>query len=403
MATQQFDVTIVGGGMNGATLALALGHSGLRVALVEALALETPDRPSYDDRAIALAQGTVRILDRLGIWQHLRAEAEPIRRIHISDRGHFGVTRLDSAEEGVAALGQVALARDIGAALNQGLQAAGDLQLFCPAQLLRFEQTDQWVHLQLDADGLERSIDSRLLVAADGAESPVRKALGIGVRQWQYGHHAVVTNVTPDRPHQGVAYERFTDTGPLAMLPMPGNRCGVVWTTDDAGVEGLLALDDAAFLQALQERFGYRLGRLLHPGKRTAYALSMMQVRRHFQQRVVLIGNAAHRVHPIAGQGFNLGIRDVDVLAELLNRAAAQSADPGDERWLRCYASRRDADQRGVTLFTDVLARLFSNPLQPLPLLRNLGLLGIDLLPPAKHAIARRAMGLHGHSARGCQ
>ncbi len=388
------DVVIVGGGMNGATLALALSQAGLDVALIEAVELQAEQRPSYDDRAIALALGSVRILRRLGVWSELAERAEPIRRIHVSDRGHFGVTRLDSAEEGVEALGQVALARDIGAALNQRLAQAKGLRLICPAQLRDFEQHPEAIQLQVEQGGEQLRIDTRLLVAADGADSPIRQRLDIPVRSWHYGQHALVANITPGKPHQGVAYERFTDSGPLALLPMPGNRCALVWTCRDEQREALLALDDDAFLAGLQERFGYRLGRLQQPGRRAAYPLKMMQVRQHYRPRVVLIGNAAHTVHPIAGQGFNLGIRDVSVLTEVLAEGLRSGADPGSEPLLQRYAQRRDADQQGITLFTDLLARLFSSPLPPLRLGRNLGLLGIDLLPPAKHALARRAMGL---------
>lgn len=401
MNTPRFDIVIVGGGMNGASLALALAGSGLRLALLESRPLDASDRPSYDDRAIALALGSVRILDRLGVWPQLQPQAEPIRQIHISDRGHFGFCRIDRAEEGVDYLGQVALARDIGLALDQGLRQA-NLTLICPATLLDFEQLDARVRLRLSSPEGQRTIDAALLVAADGAESPVRKALGLPVRQWDYGQHALVANITPGRPHQGVAYERFTDTGPLALLPMPGERCAMVWTARDDQVDGLLALDAARFLVRLQQRFGYRLGPFRQLGRRAAYPLRMMQVREHFRGRVLLIGNAAHTVHPIAGQGFNLGLRDVAVLAELLRAAARNGQDPGDEALLRAYVARRDGDQQGVTLATDLLARLFASPLPPLRWARDLGLLGIDLLPGAKHWIARRAMGLglHGRTPR---
>jgi 2-octaprenyl-6-methoxyphenol hydroxylase len=394
MHTEPIDIAIVGGGMNGASLALALTQAGLSTALIEAVPLQAEQRPSYDDRAIALALGSVRILQRLGVWAELEPQAEPIRRIHISDRGHFGITRLDSAEQGVPFLGQVALARDIGAALNRRLAQASPLRLLCPARLLGFAQQADGVRLQIEQAGQVVEFKARLLVAADGADSPIRQRLAIPVREWSYGQQALVANITPGRPHQGVAYERFTDSGPLALLPMPGNRCGLVWTCRDDQREELLGLEDAAFLARLQQRFGQRLGALSRPGRRSAYPLRLLRVRQHYRQRVVLVGNAAHALHPIAGQGFNLGLRDCAVLAEVLAEGARQGADPGSEALLSVYARRRERDQQGTALFTDLLARLFINPLPPLQLGRNLGLLALDLLPPLKQALARRAMGL---------
>ncbi|QFY88801.1 2-octaprenyl-6-methoxyphenyl hydroxylase [Magnetovirga frankeli] len=393
MHTDPIDIAIVGGGMNGASLALALSQAGLSTALIEAVSLQSEQRPSYDDRAIALALGSVRILQRLGIWTELAPLAEPIHRIHVSDRGHFGIARLDSAAQRVPFLGQVALARDIGAALNRRLSQAPNLRLLCPARLRGFTQEADQVRLRIDQQGQQLGLGAKLLVAADGADSPIRRQLDIPTRHWRYGQHALVANLTPGRPHQGQAFERFTDSGPLALLPMPGNRCGLVWTCWDAQRDELLGLDDAAFLARLQQRFGQRLGRLHSLGQRAAYPLRLMQVRQHYRQRVVLLGNAAHALHPIAGQGFNLGLRDCAVLAEILSSGRSQGIDPGSPTLLDRYARQRDTDQQATGLFTDLLARLFTSPLPPLKLGRNLGLLALDLLPPLKQALARRAMG----------
>ncbi|MBU0499759.1 MAG: 2-octaprenyl-6-methoxyphenyl hydroxylase [Gammaproteobacteria bacterium] len=400
MTRQEFDIAIVGGGMNGAALALALSGSGLSVAMIETLALDAGYRPSYDDRGIALAHGTARILKNIGVWDHLRPNAEPIRRIHVSDRGHFGFTHLDAAEEGVAALGYVATAHAIGAALATGLKSTEGLRLFCPATLERFTIGADRVELSLRQQGQSLPMGARLLVAADGAESPIRSQLAIPVREWNYGHHALIANLTPALPHRGVAYERFTDSGPLAALPLPGNRCAIVWTALDQQVDEIMGLDDEAFLARLEQRFGQRLGRFGKLGARAAYPLKMRQVREHYRPRALIIGNAAHTVHPIAGQGFNLGIRDVALLAELLIDAARAGSDPGAEALLQAYAAGRDRDQQAVTLATDLLARLFSNPLPPLRIARDLGMLAIDLLPGATHLLARRAMGLGGRLPR---
>ena len=396
----EYDITIVGGGMNGATLALALADTGLKVAMIEAHALNANNRPSYDDRAIALAHGSARILENLGVWKHLRRNAAAIHHIQVSDRGHFGSTRLDREQEGVEALGYVATARAIGAALNKSLNQLDQLQLFCPATLESFDVNESGATLRLLQDNKQLQLETKLLIAADGAESPIRKQLDIPVREWNYGHHAVIANITPERPHNNVAFERFTDTGPLAVLPMTNNRCAIVWTTLDDQVDEILSLDDQAFLNRLQQRFGYRLGKLTKAGKRAAYPLKMMQVREHYRPRTIFIGNAAHTVHPIAGQGCNLGIRDVAVLAEIIEQTTKSGDDVGSAVVLQRYAAARDEDQNTVTLATDVLARLFTNPLPPLVAGRNVGLTALNLIPGAKHLIARQAMGLRGRLPR---
>jgi 2-octaprenyl-6-methoxyphenol hydroxylase len=245
-----------------------------------------------------------------------------------------------------------------------------------------------------------RSVTARLLVAADGGRSAIRERLGIAQRHHAYGHHAVVANVTPSLPHQGVAYERFTDTGPLALLPMTGNRCGLVWTARDADLADVLALDDRAFLATLQDRFGFRLGRFVTVGRRSHYPLELRLAETQVLERVAIIGNAAHTVHPIAGQGFNLGIRDVATLADVLVEAHRCGRDLGSLAVLKDYEAARRRDQRTVALATDALARLFTNPLGPLRVARNLGMTVLDALPPAKHLLARVGMGLAGAHPR---
>jgi 2-octaprenyl-6-methoxyphenol hydroxylase len=402
-----YDVIIAGGGMVGASLAHALAGGGLRVAVVEPVPLTAAAQPSYDDRAIALAYGTRRILEGLGVWAAIAPHAEPIRRVHVSDRGHFGFTHLDARDEDADALGYVVTARDLGAALLAPLAERADL--LCPARVADFEVELDHVRVTLEPVGSDtsvgapspaRSITARLLVAADGGRSAIRERLGIAQRHHTYGHHAVVANVTPSLPHQGVAFERFTETGPLALLPMTQNRCGLVWTARDAGVADVLALDDRAFLAALQERFGFRLGRFVAVGRRSHYPLELRLAETQVLDRVAIIGNAAHTVHPIAGQGFNLGIRDVAMLADVLVEAHRAGRDLGTLAVLEAYEAARRRDQRTVALATDALARLFTNPLGPLRVARNLGMTVLDVLPPAKHLLARVGMGLAGAQPR---
>ena len=401
MSHTDFDIIIIGGGMVGASLAVALGRLPVRVALVEAVAFESGAQPSYDDRTIALSFGSKRIFDGLGVWSRVEARgATAIKRIHISDRGRFGFARLAAADAGVEALGWVVESRALGQALRPALEEVDNLTLLMPATMENIVLAPELasVHVR-QGDGV-RSLTARLVVAADGGRSAARERLGIATTRRDYGQSALVTNVTPELPHGNVAYERFTDTGPLALLPMSDNRCAVVWSAAPEQAEALRALDDAAFLARLEERFGSRLGRLRKVGRRGVYPLTRTDVAEIVRERLVLIGNAAHTVHPVAGQGFNLGLRDVAALADVLVEALHDGVDLGNLAVLQRYAAARRRDQHGVIAFTDGLARIFANPLAPVALARNLGLIAVDLLPPCKHFLTRRTMGLAGRLPR---
>jgi 2-octaprenyl-6-methoxyphenol hydroxylase len=393
-----YDLLISGGGLVGASLACALADQGLRIGLVEAQPFAITTQPGYDDRCLALAYGTRLIFEGLELWHTLSTAATPVLKIHISERGRPGFARLDHREEGVEALGYVVEARLLGAVLAARLHSLANVDLLCPASLeeLSIHSDAACATIQLNEHTLQ--LAARLLVAADGVHSPVRRQLGVEAIEWDYGQTAVIANVTPEYPHHNVAYERFTESGPLAFLPLSGGRCAVVCTVNDADKEWVLSLDDDAFLALLQDRFGDRLGRLQRVGRRQAYPLTLVKAREHVRYRVALIGNAAHTLHPIAAQGFNVGIRDVAALAEVISDAWQAGQDPGDWKVLERYADWRRWDQRRAVAFTDGLARLFTNPL--LGPVRNLGLLAFDLLPPAKHALARQTMGLDGRLPR---
>lgn len=392
MNAQQYDLVIIGGGMVGATLAIALSGHGLKLALVEAAELRVDQVPNYDDRAIALSFGAQRIFGALGVWQAMEKDAEPIRRIQVSEKGGFGFTHLDAREEGVPALGQVITARNLGAVLLDRLGNLPDVDLLAPARVRWVSVEEERAHVGLE----QGELNARLLVAADGGNSFVRDQLCFETQRKEYHQSAVVANITPTKPHQGIAYERFTDNGPLALLPMRDNHCALVWTVADEALQETLALDDETFLQRIQSRFGWRLGRFRKVGRRSGYPLSQLWVRDSVKPRAAIIGNAAHTLHPVAGQGFNLGIRDVAALAEVVVDATRQGEDPGSDAVLHRYQEWRRRDQQQVARITDSLVRIFSNRWPPLRLGRNLGLLGVELCPPLRHRISRAAMGIEG-------
>jgi 2-octaprenyl-6-methoxyphenol hydroxylase len=396
----KYDVIIIGGGMVGASLACALSGQGLRIALVEAIEPEMRSEAGYDDRAIALAYGTRRIFSGLQLWGSLEAAATPIHKIHISDRGHFGMMRMDRSEEGLPALGYVVPARVIGQVLAEAITKIPELDVFCPATVTAVRCTNGAAEVELSREGTITTLGTRLIVAADGADSPVREQFGIESVATDYHQTAIVTNITPQLAHNNIAYERFTEYGPLALLPMTEQRCAVVWTVASDQAESVMGLDDAGFLAGLQERFGYRLGRLERVGRRQAWPLRLVQAKESVRERLALMGNAVHTLHPIAGQGFNLGARDVAVLAEVLVDAVNAGEDPGSLPVLNRYGDWRRRDHRNVTVFTDGIARIFTLPVPALSVARSAGMLAFDLLPPAKRLLTRTTMGRSGRTPR---
>ena len=397
---EHYDILIVGGGLVGASLVCALAGQGMTIGLVESAPFGSRGQAGFDDRAIALAAGSQRIFAGMGLWDAIAPSATPIERIHVSDRGRFGFTRLDRREEGVAALGYVVLSRDLGRVLAERLQRLDGVELITPAEVTDIDNSATPARVQLNREGQPAGVTADLVVAADGARSRVREALGIETSEWDYRQTALITNIRTARPHGNVAYERFTDQGPIALLPMSEGRCSVVWTLPAAQVDAVLALNDAACLARLQERFGYRLGRFERIGRRDAYPLTLVRARESVRSRLALIGNAAHTLHPIAGQGFNLGLRDVAALAEVVCDAHRAGRDIGEAGVLQQYADWRRADHPAVIAFTDGLTRLFTNPLAPVALLRDAGMLAMDLLPPAKRLFGRLTMGRSGRLPR---
>jgi 2-octaprenyl-6-methoxyphenol hydroxylase len=398
-----YDLAIVGGGLVGASLALSLAPLGLRTALLEAIAPSPATagegrgegHPSFDERTSALANGTVRAFRTLGVWDGMQREAAPIRRIHVSDQGRFGSARIDAAEQGLDALGHVVPNRAIGASLWQALRKAAHVELIAPARVVGSELAgDRQRVVHYEAGDGARALSASLVVAADGIRSLVRDQSGIGADHIEYGQTAITAVMVTQRFHDHVAYERFTSAGPIALLPLTDGRCGMVWTAAPDEAARLLALDDAAFLREFQQAFGFRLGRFLKIGQRASYPLVLARAERHVAPRLAVVGNAAQGLHPIAGQGFNLGLRDAMSLAEVIaDRRVAGVTDAGDPRVLQDYAGWRESDRRRIVQFTDGLVRLFSTPLGVVKSLRSLGILAFDVFPPAKSALARLSVG----------
>jgi 2-octaprenyl-6-methoxyphenol hydroxylase len=393
----EVDVAIVGGGMVGASLAAGLAGTGVRVVLIEAVPFGTSAQPSFDDRTTALGNASRRIFEGLGVWPQIAPEAAAIRAIHVSDAGRFGAAHLGAEEQGVEALGYVVPNRRIGAALWGRLTHLPELLLRVPGEICEVAIEAAGVRMTLESEGRREALAARLVVAADGAQSQIRAAAGIAATVEDYDQVAVVANVASDTPHEGNAYERFTPAGPLAVLPLADGTLGVIWACRSADAAAVLALDDAAWLSTLQARFGWRAGRFTRAGRRASYPLKLSRAAAPVATRTVLIGNAAQALHPVAGQGFNLGLRDAAMLAEVLANA---DGDVGAPQLLARFAAWRSGDRGGVVRFTDGLVKLFGDARPGIGLLRNLGLLAFDLAPPAKSALARVSLGVGGPSPR---
>jgi len=397
-----YDVAIIGGGLVGASLACALAPVGLRIALLEAVAPRAQTQPSYDDRTLALSSSSCRILRGLGAWPGLQRNATPIREIHVSEQDVAGQVVLRPQELGLDLFGHVIEARVFGAAMADLLAGHDTIDLLCPATVSGIDMQPQVARVSYTWAGGEHTLTAGLLVGADGAESLVREALGIAVERHDYGQTAVICNVTPAAAHNGRAFERFTPTGPFALLPHVDGRCGLVWSVARQDAGQLLELDDATFLQRAQAKFGTALGSWLKAGKRSSYPLRLVRALEDVRPRAVILGNAAHAIHPIGAQGFNLGLRDVAVLAEVIAAARAQDprADIGQQQLLQEYSRWRAPDQAATIAYSDGLARLYANPTAVAAAVRGLGLLAYALFPPLRRQLAIRAMGYRGKIPR---
>ena len=401
-AARCYDVIVIGGGLVGASLACALAPLNLKIALVEAVAFRTASQPSYDDRTLALSASSCRILESIGVWPALQDNATPIREIHVRELNRPGHVIMNPADLGLDRFGHVVEARAFGAAMAAALPELANLDLICPAAVQALHISDDQALIEYADEGGAGQLYGHLVVGADGAQSFVRDALGIETERHDYRQTAVICNVTPEQDHRGRAFECFTPSGPFAVMPHVNGRCGLIWCVESDHADELLGLPDEEFLRLANKRFGNHLGAFIKLGRRSSYPLRLVRAVEDVRPRAVILGNAAHAIHPVGAQGFNLGLRDVAVLAEVLADAVRRDAVDaiGDIELLRRYSAWRAPDQEGTIAYSDGLARMFSNPSRVAAAARTAGLLAHAFLPHLRRQLAVRAMGFRGRVRR---
>ncbi|EGQ7795676.1 2-octaprenyl-6-methoxyphenyl hydroxylase [Vibrio parahaemolyticus] len=388
---KQYDVVIAGGAMAGATLALAIEHlsqGALRVAVVEPFKAQSDQHPGFDSRSIALSYGTVNLLRHLELWSAIEPFSTPIEHIHVSDRSHAGMTDITKHDVGVEALGYVVELADVGRVYQELLTHSTAIDLYCPDSAKHITRTQENVTLELASGEL---LNAKLLVAADGAVSQCCQQIGLELSEHDFDQVAVIANIVTQEPHQGRAFERFTENGPVALLPMSDNRMSLVWCLRPDEAQIVMELSESEFLERLQQDFGWRLGAMQKVGLRASYPLLLRHRKQNISHRFAIVGNAAQTLHPIAGQGFNLGIRDVVTLAEELVK---QSEDVGRYQGLIRFSQRREADRNETIWLTSSLVHVFSNDLLAMRIGRNTALAAMDNLSIFKQPLLRHTLGL---------
>lgn len=410
-----YDVIIAGGGMVGASLALQLScqsDSALNILVVESFPLPVAAsaapvyRPSFDARSSALSYGSRLILEKLGVWPALAEQLSVIKRIHVSERGSFGSAILEGADIGWPELGYVIENAWLGNVLLSALRQRENIKFCSPASVCSISPRQNGVDVGIDIKDDRQSLRTQLVVVADGADSGLRKQLGIEASVQNYRQTALIANVCFSQPHQGCAYERFTDQGPMALLPLTDSeqrqaRSALVWTLADEQARRLSECDEAEFLATLQQRFGHRQGEFIRVGDRFSYPLKLVESQEQVRSGIVIMGNAAHSLHPVAGQGFNLALRDCARLSKVLVDARRRQQYLGDLSLLQGYREKQRFDQDKTVMFSDRVTALFSNRQLALSLLRNIGLLGLDITPALKQQFIVHAAGLHDGAAGG--
>lgn len=386
-----YDIVIAGGAMAGMTLALALNESSqgkLKVAVVEAYKTEHSEHPGFDSRCIALSFGTVQVLQKYSLWKTIQPLATAIKFINVSDRHHAGMTDIRASDLSVDALGYVVELEHVGREFQKKVDKIDNIELICPDSVESIERSSDLVKVALSSGN---QFQAKLLVAADGAGSTCCELMSMTYSEHAFEQTAVIANVVPHQQHDHRAFERFTEYGPIALLPLSDNRMSLVWCMSPEQAQVVMTHSDEEFLAELQSEFGWRVGEFTQVGQRASYPLSLRSRVQNVSHRFAIVGNAAQTLHPIAGQGFNLGIRDV---ASLVEEVETYLEDPGSYEVLARFRSRREDDRLSTIQLTSSLVHLFSNDLPALRVARNLGLFAMDNLPPLKAPLLRRTLGL---------
>lgn len=387
-----YDLAIVGAGIIGLTLACALKDSGLSVVLIEA---KPYSLAAMKGQAYAVHMSSKHIFTGIGVWDKILPQIETFRQVCLSDADYPGVVEFQPADLGTDVLGYVAEHQALLAPLQEFMQNCPNVKYLCPAEVVQTQYQPDGVEIFLKAEG-DCTIRTKLLVAADGARSRIRQSAGITTRGWQYWQSCIVAFVKPEKPHNNIAYERFWSSGPFAILPLPGNRCRIVWTAPHEEAKALVALDDEQFLTELRRRYGDRMGNLQLDGDRFVFPVQLMQSDRYVLPRLALVGDAAHCCHPVGGQGLNMGIRDAAALAQVVQSAYNQAEDIGNLQVLKRYERWRKQENLTILGFTDLLDRMFSNNFLPVVIVRRLGLLMLKQIRPIKKYALQLMTGLRG-------
>ena len=401
---KKYDVVIAGGGMIGIAMALSLSSLDLKIAVVERIKRTSKQQPSFDDRSTALSRSSQNMFEAMGIWEKIKKASTPINKIHVSEKGQFGFSHICSEEQQVEALGYVIINRVLGGVMNSELENKENIKIFCPYEVESFSEGKTECNVSLKSNDKKKNkieITSQLLIAASGANSGLHQLLGINSNVINYQQDAIIGNVMTDIPIENRAFERFYSEGSIAFLPLENSRSAFIWVLPKKNSEQMMITSDDDFLGLLQKEFGLRLGKFSDLGNRVKYSLKLTKALRLHSKRAVLVGNAANSLHPIAAQGFNLGLRDVATLSDCIYEGIInEEFETNIGKLLNKYSAWRKPDHEKLTYFTDGLVRLFDSKSHSMSILRRAGMVGFDIIPGFRRLFVRHTMGLAGKLPR---